>query len=1057
MKKVMIGILILIPIIIVLIVAMVSMIVSTQAWIAVEDLQLVWKGTEDEAESVTYSLDEIMNIENQTISFSDLIDVVVLPAKANRYVIEWSLVGDINYEQESDKTAYEKYCQEYSALRAELEAVYPNFSDPDQQTAYQNATYKYGSVTDSSKIISAMANELVNERVWPAVMLVDDYGDEVSSNTSGDARISAFSHFTVQVSAENVSKTLLVTVGGEDVQIVTISSKQSDGDTISVGESKRLVASYTPADCIVNHTIWTANNTDIATIDQNGVITAHKAGTASFTLQASKRSSEKAGNIQYVASNTYTVTVTADGLSAKYGKNAMLSANRAYTLTDLGIDKSEDSVEIVGATVVNGVLTVNSGATLVTITDKTTNETFTINVCQDNSIRIANADIYAYVDGVANQYVLGVDDISLKLSAIWADVMRTDALTGVVWTSSDTSIATVDNGVVKGISKGVVTITASKDGVETSVRLNVQNKIAKLQLRTSDESLAVGLAKETVFASERYENVDTGARVPNSVDISVAGEPKRTSDMSDAQYASALEEFYTAYNFDIIEGSEFATLSGNKLTFIPQNIVADNRQGVTGDVVVKRVIKVQVSAKYPKNEGDVRSTTKTVSINVVHGVAVYNVKEFKKASEYQKEYAGANVFSGVDKHSLSAVEERAKTNSNLVLPTKVFSHENAEDKQVYEVWSDPRSIRTYSICVMANCPFDTEKKSDGTPAHVLEKEERFVLYGNVYGNNKMVSALTGQIKHDVIYIAWSDVTVSNLIVRANENPENGEIKDADDTKAFAGNGIKVGGDIDWDYFRITNIGLEYAIVENAETGVYCYNSDFNVKSCIFRNFPMCAMSSNQCMEEDNYGIIHPVYSHVSFHNIIASNTLGSLFLGYYKNFVYTAKNTGRFIKGNTDANNQYYLDNFASQGVNLEITQTGIFDIYNWQNVNNASMFSTGMAIDQYIQTEASPILRDDPAFNDFRYQMGDDYYIHYAFVIVAIDKSLSVEPTFMKMDIETDELIYVNSSQVTMSGIGAGLLRTLDAKIYSYKNTAHILPYSTYQINKALIDRMHS
>lgn len=57
MKKVMIGILILIPIIILFVVAMVSSIVSTGAWIAVEDLQLYYKDTETVAESLSLSLE----------------------------------------------------------------------------------------------------------------------------------------------------------------------------------------------------------------------------------------------------------------------------------------------------------------------------------------------------------------------------------------------------------------------------------------------------------------------------------------------------------------------------------------------------------------------------------------------------------------------------------------------------------------------------------------------------------------------------------------------------------------------------------------------------------------------------------------------------------------------------------------------------------------------------------------------------------------------------------------------------------------------------------------
>lgn len=135
MKKVMIGILILIPIIIVFIVAMVSAIVSTQAWISVEDLKLQIKGTENEAETVTYSLDELGS---GIVNLYDKIDVVVLPEKANKYVIEWQIVGDITYTDQDYKAKYDKYRQEYAAKKAELESRdYPNFTDANEQRAYE--------------------------------------------------------------------------------------------------------------------------------------------------------------------------------------------------------------------------------------------------------------------------------------------------------------------------------------------------------------------------------------------------------------------------------------------------------------------------------------------------------------------------------------------------------------------------------------------------------------------------------------------------------------------------------------------------------------------------------------------------------------------------------------------------------------------------------------------------------------------------------------------------------------------------------------------------------
>lgn len=97
MKKVMVGILILIPILILFIVAMVSNIISMQAWISVEDIQLTEKWSERTAENISLSLD---GIQGKTISIYDYVNVKVLPEKANKYTIEWKIDGNVTYTDE---------------------------------------------------------------------------------------------------------------------------------------------------------------------------------------------------------------------------------------------------------------------------------------------------------------------------------------------------------------------------------------------------------------------------------------------------------------------------------------------------------------------------------------------------------------------------------------------------------------------------------------------------------------------------------------------------------------------------------------------------------------------------------------------------------------------------------------------------------------------------------------------------------------------------------------------------------------------------------------------
>ena len=1058
MKKVMIGILILIPIIIVFIVAMVSAIVSTQAWISVEDLQLRYKGTEVEAETIKYSLD---GVDSNVFNLYDMIDVVVYPEKANKYVIEWQIVGDVTYTDEEYEKNYNDYLGEYSKKKAELEGrKYPNFTDANEQRAFNNAVYKYGSSADSAKVISAMANELV-DRVYPAAMLVDSFGDETASNSTGLIRLSRYCHFTIKVTAENVSKTLLVSVVGEDVQIVTLGNLQGDEESsLAVGESKRITASYTPIDSIVDYTVWHALDEDIADIDQNGVITAKKAGTARFTMDASVRSTVKSGNIKYVTSNVYTLEIKAEGASSKYGSK-IAAHKRQYDLEELGIAAAAlESGTLDGATIVDGKLVANDGATKIVV--GTQDGTLTIDICDENAIAIKNAAFFAKDSG----YVVAIDDHTLKLGAIWASVFK-DGVPEVTWSSSNEDVARVDeNGEVHGVGIGDVVITAQCGEYKAQVSLYVQHKIASLQLRTSDESLAVGLARETVFASERYEDgiVEYGgnSKVPNYVDVVVLGEPKNAS-------VDQLREFYAAYKFEIVEGGEYAhfdSVDCNKLVFNPDALkdleTADNR----------RVIKVKVSARYPKHEGASKYTQEEVDINVVHGVAVYNMAQLRQAALDQKEYTGVNkIYNLVDGTKLydQILGYASEYSDNLVLPERIFEHTTNGDE--YQVWTNPTSKRTYSISLMANCAFDTATNEEGNPTHIVYGSERPEFYGDVYGNNRMISAITGQIDSELIRVSWGNVKVSNVILRANTTPENGQIS-TDDTLAFKGRIARVGSDIHWDYYRLENVKFEYSIIENGAEGLDVRNTNITFDGCIIRNLMSCGVSIMNKMYTDDNGIIHPFYCHVNLNNVISSNTLASVLVATFEKFTYSDTNTGRFVRNDLAQNQQYFVDNFAKptsenerERHNFELKQTGILEVYNWQNIDYASIFDTGnKMLNDMITTQTSMIIRENPTFDSFRYVDSDGTcYVHVAFVFAAVTltngPNFIVEPTPQTMSLEDTMLASINSKDVAYTdngGLGEDILRMIGVTIYGYHNTAKILPHTTYQVNTALIDRLH-
>jgi hypothetical protein len=63
---------------------------------------------------------------------------------------------------------------------------------------------------------------------------------------------------------------------------------------------------------------------------------------------------------------------------------------------------------------------------------------------------------------------------------------------GLVWSSSDPRVATVEDGVVTGVREGTATITAVVDGQQGSASITVQRSISRVEITPLDASLAVG-------------------------------------------------------------------------------------------------------------------------------------------------------------------------------------------------------------------------------------------------------------------------------------------------------------------------------------------------------------------------------------------------------------------------------------------------------------------------------------------------------------------------------------------------------------------------------------
>ena len=245
---------------------------------------------------------------------------------------------------------------------------------------------------------------------------------------------------------------------------VTGVSLNKTATSIEAGQAEQLTATVLPANADNKSVTWSSNNTAVATVDQNGNVSALTAGTATITVTTED------GN----KTATCTVTVTApaapidvQSISMKSATTIAIGASETLTVTYTPADANTNkaltwtSNNTAVATVdANGKVTGISAGTA-TITATTTN----------NKSATCTVTVQAVsVTGVS----LNKSSLSLQIGGsetLTATIAPADATNkNISWTSSNSAVATVDNnGKVTAKAAGNTTITVTTaDGNKTA-------------------------------------------------------------------------------------------------------------------------------------------------------------------------------------------------------------------------------------------------------------------------------------------------------------------------------------------------------------------------------------------------------------------------------------------------------------------------------------------------------------------------------------------------------------------------------------------------------------
>lgn len=262
-----------------------------------------------------------------------------------------------------------------------------------------------------------------------------------SVDAEGNVKAIAKGNATITVQVENIKATCAVTVT-VPVESITLNKTKL---TLDKGQSETLVATISPADANENTVTWDSSNSNMASVDANGKVTAVGAGHVTITAKAGGKSA------------ACQVTVIAPVESVTLNRTDItLDEGGSFTLKATVTPKDATDKTVTWSSSDENIVTVDQSGTIHAVK-------------QGSASIVAQAgdkQAICSVTVIKRATSISLDKESLTLlvgevSTLTATVLPEDATDKtVIWGSYNTDIATVENGVVKGVGIGKTLILA---------------------------------------------------------------------------------------------------------------------------------------------------------------------------------------------------------------------------------------------------------------------------------------------------------------------------------------------------------------------------------------------------------------------------------------------------------------------------------------------------------------------------------------------------------------------------------------------------------------------
>ena len=384
---------------------------------------------------------------------------------------------------------------------------------------------------------------------------------------------------TITATASNGQKvTCKVTILPVELNSISITEQNI---ILNKGENETLTVTYHPENTTDDKTVtWSSNNEDAVTVSKDGVITAVGSGKATITAQVGDK---KATTEVEVKVPLESITLNETEKQLNKGDNLQLAVT--YNPEDTTADKTvtwtstDDTVARVNE---NGNVTaLKAGTAYIKAKVEDKEVSCKIDVVVPLTGIDLNKDVAEILKGQTEK---------LTVTLVPEDTTYTGK---VEWTSSDNTIATVDeNGNVRGIKEGTVTITAK--AVENG------NEI----IDTAEITV-----KEIPLNSIAIDIADFDLGIGRTQSLGVVCNPENTTDDINVEWTSSDNKVATVDENGVVtaiaEGTAVITAKvGDKIASVTVTVKAIPITSITIDAPVKVLVGGNVDVKLTVNPTD---------------------------------------------------------------------------------------------------------------------------------------------------------------------------------------------------------------------------------------------------------------------------------------------------------------------------------------------------------------------------------------------------------------------------------------------------------------------